>query len=84
MSLLKTITPPTKRRLKSSLDKVYALAEHDQPGRYLVNTATGETEIEIVAMVNDVYFSEDGRAFPKEQVSGFIFAAMTWVNKDER
>jgi hypothetical protein len=44
---------------------------------------TGDEEVKIVSVEKEVYFSEDGRAFPKDQVAGFIFAAMTWVNKDE-
>lgn len=78
-----TITPPKKRRLKSCSDKAYALAESNQPGLYLVNTLTGDEEVKIVSVENEVYFSEDGRAFPQDQVAGFIFAAMTWVNQDE-
>lgn len=83
MSLLMTITPPQKRHLRSCSDKAYALADSDQPGMYLVNTLTGDEEVKIVSVEKEVYFSDDGRAFPKEQVAGFIFAAMTWVNKDE-
>jgi hypothetical protein len=69
--------------LKSCSDKkAYALAESDRPGLYLVNTLTGDEEVEIVAVQHNVYFSEDGRAFPKKQVAGFIFAVMKWVNDE--
>lgn len=85
MSLLMTITPPKKRRLKSCSDKkAYALAESDQPGLYLVNTLTGDEEVEIIAVRDNVYFSEDGRAFPKKQVAGFVYAKMMWVNDEHR
>ena len=75
LTLLKDITPLKGRRLKTSSvseNVVYALAEGDRPGVYLVDTATGEQALEILSIEKDLFFSADGRAFRKEQVAGWI------------
>ncbi len=80
MRFLKQITPPTKRHLRLISDKAYSLAKDGQPGLYMIDTATGETELNIVNIEEGMYFAEDGRAFPDIQVLGRIFSRISEVS----